>query len=67
MTTHLPDDVILFFDPAQVAIGMDDWALVRILDQTYAEYDEVGLRVTTRYDTAGLNASAVVKLSGITA
>jgi HK97 family phage major capsid protein len=67
VTTHLPDDVILFFDPAQVAIGMDDRASVTILDQTYAEYDEVGLRVTARYDTAALNASAVVKLSGITA
>jgi len=67
VTTHLPDSVILFFDPAQVAVGMDDRASVTILDQTYAEYDEVGLRVTARYDTAALNASAVVKLSGITA
>jgi len=67
VTTHLPDDVILFFDPAQVAIGMDDRASVTILDQTFAEYDEVGLRVTARYDTAPLNATAVVKLSGVTA
>jgi len=67
VTTHLPDDVILFFDPAQVAIGMDDRASVTVLDQTYADYDEIGLRVTARYDTAPLNASAVVKLSGITA
>jgi len=67
VTTHLPDDIILFFDPAQVAIGMDDRASVTVLDQTYADYDEIGLRVTARYDTAPLNASAVVKLSGITA
>ncbi len=46
---------------------MKDRASVTILDQTYAEYDEVGLREAARYDTDALNRSAIVKLSGITA
>lgn len=66
VTNHLPDGVILFFDPAQVAIGIDDRASVTISDLTDAEYDEVGLRVTATHDIASLNASAVVKLSGKT-
>lgn len=67
VTTHLPDDTIIFFDPAQVGVGLDNRASIAILDQTYADYDEVGIRVTARYDTQPLNATAVVKLSGITA
>jgi len=67
VTNHLPDDLILFFDPAQVAIGMDDRASISLLDQTYADYDEIGIRVTARYDTKALNPKAIVKLSGLTA
>lgn len=67
VTTHLPDDSILLFDRSQVAVGMDDRASVSILGELYAGTDEVGIKVTARYDTAALNPSAVVKLSGITA
>ena len=67
VTSHMPDDQILLFDRSQVAVGMDTRASITILDQTYANYDEVGIRVTARYDTAPLNAEAVVSLSGITA
>lgn len=67
VTKHLPDGTILYFDPSQVAVGMDTQASIAILDQTYADYDEVGIRVTARYDTAALNPTAIVKLSGITA
>jgi len=66
VTSHLPDTTILLFDRQQVAVGMDDRASIAILDQTYANYDEVGIRVTARYDTAALNPTAVVKASGIT-
>jgi len=66
VTSHLPDTAILLFDRQQVAVGMDDRASITILDQTYANYDEVGIRVTARYDTAALNPTAIVKASGIT-
>jgi len=67
VTTHIPDSTILLFDPSQVAVGMDDRASVTILGELYAGTDEVGIKVTARYDTAALNPKAVVKLSGITA
>ena len=46
VTRHPPDDAFQFLDPAPVAIGVDERASVTILVQTYAEYDEVGLRAT---------------------
>lgn len=67
VTTHMPDDQILLFDRSQVAVGLDSRASITILDQTYADYDEVGIRVTYRADTQPLNPEAVVSLSGITA
>lgn len=67
VTTHMPDDQILLFDRSQVAVGLDTRASITILDQTYADYDEVGIRVTARYDTAAMNPTAIVSLSGITA
>lgn len=67
VTTHLPDTTILLFDRSQVAVGYDTRAAITLLDQTYADTDEIGIRVVARYDTAALNPSAVVKLSGITA
>jgi len=67
VTTHLPDSAILLFDRSQVAVGMDDRASITVLSELYAGTDEVGIKVTARYDTAALNPTAVVKLSGITA
>ena len=67
VTTHIPDSTILLFDRSQVAVGMDDRASVTVLSELYAGTDEVGIKVTARYDTAALNPKAVVKLSGITA
>lgn len=67
VTSHMPAGTILYFDPSQVAVGLDTRASIAILDQTYADYDEVGIRVTARYDTKALNPTAIVKLSGITA
>lgn len=67
ITTHLPDSTILLFDRSQVAVGIDNRASVSVLGELYAGTDEIGLKVTARYDTAALNPKAVVKLSGITA
>lgn len=67
VTTHLPDSTILLFDRSQVAVGMDTRASITLLSELYGETDEIGLRVIARYDTAALNPSAVIRLSGITA
>jgi HK97 family phage major capsid protein len=53
-------------DFSQVAVARDQAPSVKILDQTYGDFDQQALRVTARYDAAPLNAQAVVVLSGIT-
>lgn len=63
VTTHVPDTALLLFDPTQIAVGLDQRASVTILDQTFAQYDEVAIRVTARYDTKKMNADAVIKLN----
>lgn len=63
VTTHVPDSSLLLFDPTQIAVGMDQRASITILDQTFADFDEVAIRVTARYDTKPMNDDAVVQLN----
>lgn len=53
-------------DFAQIAVARDQAPSVKVLDQTYGQYDQMALRVTSRYDAAPLNPEAVVRLTGIT-
>lgn len=53
-------------DFSQVAVARDVAPTVKILDQTYGDFDQMALRVVCRYDAKPLNAKAVVKLTGIT-
>ena len=53
-------------DFSQIAVARDLAPSVKILDQTFGDYDQQALRVVARYDAAPLNAEAVVKLTGIT-
>lgn len=46
---------------ARVARDVD--AEVKILDQTWGDYDSVGIRVVTRYDVALLQAKVVTLLT----
>lgn len=52
-------------DFSQVAVARDQAPSVKLLDQTYGDYDQQALRVTARYDAKPLNAEAIVKLTGI--
>jgi hypothetical protein len=62
------DDVIVAKAPIKAGTELlVDRASVTVLSELYAGTDEVGIKVTARYDTAALNPKAVVKLSGITA
>jgi HK97 family phage major capsid protein len=47
-------------DTSQVAVARDVAPSVTVLNERYAEYDEVGLRVTARYDLGLLHPEAVV-------
>ncbi|MBG6237389.1 HK97 family phage major capsid protein [Mycetocola sp. CAN_C7] len=54
-------------DFSQIAVARDQAPSVKILDQTFGDYDQQAIRVTARYDAAPLNPEAVVILKGITA
>jgi len=75
VTNRIPGDlgagsnetVVVLWDPAQVAVARDMTPSVKLLDQTYADYDQQAIRVVCRYDAAPLNPEAVVVLRGVTA
>jgi HK97 family phage major capsid protein len=48
---------------AFVAVGRDLAPSVKILDQTYGDYDQLAIRVVTRQDIGILHEQAVLKLS----
>jgi HK97 family phage major capsid protein len=60
------ESTIIFADMQQVAVGRDLDMEVTLLDQTYGEYDQLALRIVTRWDIGLLNAPAVVVLRGVT-
>ena len=53
-------------DMSQIAVARDAAPSVKILDQTFGNFDQQAIRVTARYDAAPLNAKAIVTLTGIT-
>ncbi|UUO03635.1 phage major capsid protein [Mycolicibacterium novocastrense] len=53
-------------DFSQIAVARDLAPTVKILDQTFGDYDQMAIRVVARYDAKPLNAEAVIKLTGIT-
>jgi HK97 family phage major capsid protein len=53
-------------DFGQIAVARDLAPSVKILDQTFGDYDQMAIRVVARYDAAPLNPEAVVTLTGIT-
>lgn len=64
-TGDTPTTQAFIADFAQIAVAVDQAPSVKILDQTYADYDQMAIRVTARYDAAPLNAEAIVRLDGI--
>lgn len=67
-TTPDPDTTsVVLADMSQVAVARDLTPSVKILDQTFGDYDQMAIRVVARYDAAPLNPEGVVVLRGITA
>jgi HK97 family phage major capsid protein len=54
---------VALVDFSKVAVARDVNAEVKILDQTWGDYDSVGIRVVTRYDVGLLHAKAVTLLT----
>lgn len=53
-------------DFSQIVVARDVAPSVKILDQTFGDFDQQAIRVVARYDAAPLNAEAVIALTGIT-
>ena len=54
---------VALVDFSKVVVARDVDAEVKILDQTWGDYDSVGIRVVSRWDTALLQAKAVTLLT----
>ncbi|PJE23669.1 MAG: phage major capsid protein [Mycobacterium sp.] len=54
---------VALVDFSKVAVARDVDAEVKILDQTWGDYDSVGIRVVTRYDVGLLQPRAVTLLT----
>lgn len=71
ITDNIPDVTVSSVLKARVAlvdfnnvvVARDVDADVKLLDQTWGDYDSVGIRVVTRYDTALLHPQAVTLLT----
>ena len=59
----MPKGKVALVDMNQVVVVRDTDPQVKILEETYASTDEIGIRVTSRYDIGLINPKAVVVLS----
>lgn len=73
VTNRIPDTTgtpntgnIVLADFSQIVVARDMAPSVKLLSETFGDYDQQALRVVSRYDVAPLNDDAVVKLTGIT-
>ena len=62
-TNKLPQGTAVLADMAQVAVARDMAPSVTILSERYADYDQLGVKVVTRYDLGLLHPEAVVVLT----
>jgi HK97 family phage major capsid protein len=53
-------------DFSQIVVARDVAPSVKVLDQTFGDFDQQAIRVVARYDAAPLNPQAVVVLRGVT-
>lgn len=63
ITNKLPQGTAVLANMAEVAVARDLNPTVKILDQRYAEYDEMAIRVVARYDLGLLHPEGVVVLT----
>ena len=54
---------VALVDMSKVVVARDVDAEVKILDQTWGDYDSIGIRVVSRWDTALLQDEAVTLLT----
>lgn len=67
ISPRIPAGRAALADMAHIVVARDVAPSVKLLDQTFGEYDQQALRVVTRLDAAPTAPEAVVTFSGITA
>ena len=65
VTDHVPSGRAALVDMSKVAVARDVAPSVKLLDQTFGDYDQQAIRVVTRMDAAPLKPSAVVTFTGV--
>ena len=65
-TPNAPVGTCTLIDSSQVHIAMDVDGNALILNERYAEFDSIGLRIVSRFDIAVINAKGVVVVENIT-
>ncbi|WP_275580491.1 phage major capsid protein [Mycobacterium riyadhense] len=63
VTNKLKQGKAILADVSQVAVARDLAPSVTILSERYADYDQIGIRVVTRYDLGLLHPEAVIVLT----
>lgn len=53
-------------DFSQIVVARDVAPTVKVLDQTFGDYDQAAIRVVYRLDAAPVNPEAIIVLSGLT-
>lgn len=63
LTSRVPEGHAALVDFSQIAVARDMNPTVKILEERYAEFDQLALRVVARYDAAPMNPEAVVAIT----
>lgn len=73
VTNRVPDETgtpdtgrVGLVDFSQIVVARDLAPSVKLLDQTFGDFDQQAIRVVARYDAAPVNDEAVIALTGIT-
>lgn len=65
ISPRIPEGRAALADVSQVVVARDVMPSVTVLTERYADYDQQGIRVVTRYDAAPTQPEAVVTFSGV--
>lgn len=64
VTNKLPEGTAIIGDMSSIAVVRDIDPQITVLTERYAEYDEIGVRVVTRYDLGVIRPEGVLILGG---
>lgn len=67
VSSRVPAGKAALVDFSQIVVARDVAPEVKVLDQTFGNYDQQAIRVVYRMDAAPANPKAIVTLTGITA